>query len=155
MLVADGVDQVECEQLRRGFEDEGAHVLCATSGDFASVETVNIHQRGTDILIDIPFDLVDCERFEGLIIPDGLLSSAAFSENDEIIELVRRFHERGLPIFASGRAVEVLYRSQVLSQCILVREGEPIASFVDQAVHVLLHAHERYLASSLHQGAIL
>lgn len=146
MIVADGVDQLECDQLRIGFEDEGARVLAATPGEYISIETVAGNRQGKDILIDIPFETIILERFDGLIIPDGLLSSAAFSDNDEIIDLVQRFHEYGLPIFASGRAVEVLYRSRVLSQCVLVREGEPIGTFVDQAVQILQDASERYLA---------
>lgn len=149
MIVADGVDQLECDQLRIGFEDEGARLFCATPGEYIAVETIAGNRRGKDILIDVPFEMILLERFDGLIIPDGLLSSAAFSENDEIIDLVQRFHEHGLPIFASGRAVEVLYRSRVLSQCILVREGEPIGVFINQAVQVLLDAGERYLTPKL------
>ena len=149
MIVADGIDQLECDQLRMGFEDEGARILAATPGEYISVETVVGNRQGKDILIDLPFETIVLERFDGLIIPDGLLSSAAFSEDDAIIDLVQRFHEHGLPIFASGRAVEVLYRSRVLSQCVLVREGEPISSFVDQAVRVLLDTSERYAVPQL------
>jgi putative intracellular protease/amidase len=140
MLLADGVDLQECEQLRRLFEEEGAGVFATSFGMFPSVETVADNRRGRDLLIDIPWEALVFERFDGLIIPDGAACANQIKDERRAVELVRSFHQGGLPIFASGQAVAVLYRSHVLSECVLVREGEPIVSFVNQAVGILLDA---------------
>lgn len=137
MLVADGIDQQECDLLRRGFEEEGAEVFCTTHVDYVTVETVLHGARGRDLVIDLPFEAVELERFDGLILPDGYLAAMASQEDDRVIDLIQSFHEKGLPIFASGKAVDLLYRSEVLSDCVLVREGTPLTSFISQAVNVL------------------
>jgi len=144
MLVADGVDQQECDLLRRGFEEEGADIFCTTHVDYVTVETVFQGKRGRDLVIDLPFEAVEMERFDGLILPDGYLAAMVSQDDDRIIALIQSFHEKGLPIFASGKAVDLLYRSEVLSDCVLVREGTPLTSFINQAVRVLSEGRAAY-----------
>ena len=138
MLINDGVDADEVRQLKSSFEQELATVLISTPQEFPSVETISHGGRGPDIAIDLPFEAVVSTHFDGLVIPDGLLSAKALRKQPAVIELVSRFHWENLPIFASGNAVKLLYDSKILSHHIVVREGTPLAEFVDQAVGVLL-----------------
>ena len=138
LLVSDGVDQGEVEQLRQAFEREDALVLVSCPHDAVVVETVYNGRRGKDIAIDVPLEVAAEVAFDGLVIPDGLLSSLSLRRDRRVVDLVAYFHQRRLPIFASGNAVEILYESQVLFQQIVVREGSPLSLFVEKAVGVLL-----------------
>lgn len=138
MLVADGVEYDECEMIRNGFEHEGANVFCSAYSPYPHVETVQDGRRGPNLLIDLPYDSLPYEYFDGMIIPDGYLSSYGIADNPEIVSLVRSLHVQGAPIFASGDAAEVLYRSGIVSKQIVVREGMPIERFIAEAVSVLL-----------------
>ena len=137
LLVADGVELAEYEQLRRGFEAEGAEVVATTNLEFITVESVYEGQRGRDILIDIPFEGVEEGYYDGLVLPDGYLSVSSWQEDGRVLELIRKFHRIGRPIFASGQAAGLLYEAGVLSQGVLVREGTPLTSFITQAISVL------------------
>jgi protease I len=138
MLVCDGVDEQEYEQLRRAFEDEGARVLVTSPQPYGSVESLSGPRRGRDVLIDLPFEAVSEYEFDGLILPEGLLAVEEMRKDSRVLDLIFSFHQAGLPIFASGSASQLLYASRVLSEQILVREGTAMDDFVDQAVGVLL-----------------
>lgn len=138
MIVTDGVDQLEFLQLKRSFEDEGASVLVTTPQEYISVQAVDEGAPGIDVLIDLPFEAVEQMPFDGLVIPDGLLSSEGLRKDSRVVKVVADFHQQKLPIFASGNAVQVLYDSKVLTDHVVVREGTPLHSFVDKAVGVLL-----------------
>jgi putative intracellular protease/amidase len=137
LLVADGVEQVECDQLRRGFEEEGAVVFAITNQDYVTIETVFQGKRGHDVIIDIPFEKVADSKFDGLIIPDGLIAQQAFLGDERVLRLVARLNQSGVPIFASGTASDVLTKAGVNSPTVLVREGTPLRSFITQAVGIL------------------
>ncbi|MBU6389595.1 DJ-1/PfpI family protein [Patescibacteria group bacterium] len=138
LLVTDGVDEEEFDELKEGFEAERAEVLVTTPQEFITVETVKEGKRGKDIEVDLPFEMVDSQQFDGLIIPDGLISAELLRKDMRVLNLVFMFNQQKLPIFASGSAVDVLYDSQVLSNSILIREGTPMSQFLSQAVGILL-----------------
>lgn len=138
MLVSDGVEEEECKQLKEGFQKEMAEVFCVSPQEYMSVETVSNSRRGKDLNVDFPIEAVEAEAFDGLIIPDGLLSTDLLRRDDRVIDLVRNFHQLRLPVFVSGRAVEILYDSGTLPELVLVRETMPMTSFVHEAVEVLL-----------------
>ena len=140
MLISDGIEQEEYEELKRGFEQELAEVFSTSPQEYLTIETVSQHRRGKDITIDFPLEAVEAESFDGLIIPDGLLSTDLLRRDLRVIELVQSFHQLRLPIFASGRAVDILYASHTLPEQVLVREGSPMSSFIQQAVEVLLES---------------
>ena len=144
MVISDGVDRQEVEQLRLGFHDENATIIMTTPQTYITVETSDRGRRGADLTIDIPFEAVHEIDFDGLIIPDGLLSTDMLRRDVRVIDLIFRFHQKGRPIFASGNAVQLLYDSQVLSHQIVVREGTPMDLFLDQAVSVLLDYPSKY-----------
>lgn len=151
ILVGDGVDQGEFLQLKNGFEEEGASVLVTTPQEDLSIETVESNRRGGDILIDIPFEVVMQNRFDGLILPDGILAVDSLRKDPRVFSLIEWFHLARLPIFASGHAVQLLYDSKVLFDQIVIREGTPISHFLDKAVGVLLDQPE---SSQLYRSTI-
>jgi len=144
MLVGDGVDRLELEKIKMGFEEEDAAVLVTSPLQYLTVETAENGRRGEDLPLDIPFDALEGLEFDGLIIPDGILSTEMLRRELRVIDLISRFHEQGKPIFASGNAVQLLYDSRVLSHHVVVREGTPLSDFLDQAVSVLLDAPAKY-----------
>lgn len=138
MLVSDGVEQDECEVLKAGFEKEMAEVFCTSPQEYMNVETVSNSRRGKDLNIDFPIEAAEAEAFDGLIIPDGLLSTDLLRRDYRVIELVKSFHMLQLPVFASGRAVEILYESGALPEQVLVRDHAPLRTFIEDAVQLLL-----------------
>ena len=138
MLVIDGVEEDEVKQLKSGFEAEQAEVLLTTPQEFYMIETVANGRRGEDIAMDIPFEALDQLEFDGLVIPGGVISTELLRKSDEVSILVKDFHSKNLPIFASGSSSEILYDCNILSHQIVVREGSPLPAFLDQAVEALL-----------------
>jgi putative intracellular protease/amidase len=134
MLVATGVNQAEVAELKKKFEKEQASVLITIPHEHA------IEVWDDAFVIDIPFEAVRCTDFDGLIIPDGHEAAVALAGNAGVRTLIHDFHQAGIPIFASGRAIEVLYESHVFPQQILVRDQQTTPVFVEQAVDVLLDA---------------
>lgn len=137
MLVADGVDQIECDQLRRAFEEEGASVFVATNQEYVTIETVFQGRRGHDIIIDLPFEAVEPRHYDGLVIPDGFLAARTFEDDERVAALVRIFHTSGRPIFASGKSSIVLEQAELNARQILIREGASLSSFITQAIAIL------------------
>jgi len=138
LLICDGVEWKEYEQLKMGFELEQARVWTTAPLKYPAVESVDQGKPSEEIIIDLTFDVASRMHFDGLIIPDGALSTDILRRDKRVIELIFMFHQMQLPIFASGNAVELLYESRVLSEQIVVREGTPMQGFLDQAVGVLL-----------------
>lgn len=138
MIISNGVDEDEYTQLKKGFESEHATVIVTSPQLYITVESLKGNMRGADIITDVPIDGLDGLYFDAVVIPDGLLSSDALRKDSRVIELISRFHEQGLPIFASGKAVEILYTSKVLFNEVVVRESTPLHTFLDKAVDVLL-----------------
>ena len=138
MIVTDGVDRDEYVQLKEGFESEQATVIVTSPQNYLTVETIQDGRRGEDILIDVPFDALEGIQFDGLVIPDGILSSDFLKKDKRVLHMVLQFHKKRLPIFASGNAVQVLYETQVLFSQVVVRESTPLPQFLDKAVEVLL-----------------
>lgn len=142
-LVADGTDAKDYLQLRRLFEQEGAEILVASTAAYSTVETVEEGKRGADIPIDLSLDTVAPNLFDGVLIPDGNLAVHALADKPEVQSTLFACHVAGLPIFASGEAVELLYTSSVLSRLVLVRQGTPTGEFINHATHLLLDAPNR------------
>lgn len=138
MLVCDGVDREEVELLHQALEREHAQVLLTSPQDYLMVETISNGRRGADLTVDVTFESVQELKIDAVIIPDGLLSTDGLRHDLRVIEFLHASHKRGIPLFASGNAVQLLYDSKVLSQQVVVREGTPLNVFIDQAVEVLL-----------------
>lgn len=139
MLVMDGVMYQEVRALQDGFEREYAEVFLSSPHDYLTVETVLDNKRGPDLPLDFPLVTVTPELFDGLIIPHGLLSTDLLKRESGVQELIRAFHALGLPLFASGEAVQLLYDSGVLSETILVRDASAdLGGFILKAVDILL-----------------
>jgi putative intracellular protease/amidase len=141
MLVTDGVDYRECQQLREGFSGEGAVVTVTTPQNYLTIETVEGCRRGRDLTVDLPLSAVNPEECDGLIIPNGVLSTGLLRQDACVLQFIVSLHQRGLPIFASGESVQLLYDSHVLSRHIVVREGSgALEHFIGRAIRVLVDA---------------
>jgi len=144
MLITDGVDQQECLLLRGGFEEEGAIVFTTAPAEYLAVESWHEGHPGVDIEVDMPFETVADVEFDGIILPDGVLSTEALRANEQVRDLLRAYYEASRPIFASGNAAEILYGSDLISDTVLVREGTPLETFIEEAVSVLAEPRVRW-----------
>ena len=138
IVVCDGVDREEVDMLRQGFEREHARVMVASPQEFLTVETVANGRRAQDLLVDLTFEAAQGLRFDAVLIPDGPLSTEVLRQDVRVVAFLQHCHEKGMPLFASGEAVRLLYDSGVLSERIVVREGTSLNAFFDRAVDVLL-----------------
>jgi putative intracellular protease/amidase len=140
LLVCDGVEEKEYAEIKRGFELESAEVFVSTPQEFMTVETVCDGRRGKDILIDFPLDAISVDAFDGLVIPDGLLSAEGMRKDIRALQLIREFYHRKLPIFASGAAVALLHETALLAENIMVREQGSVEGFVQRATELLMES---------------
>lgn len=140
MIVSTGVEEHEVSQIKRHFAAEQAQVFVASPEPYLTVEAANNGKRGCDIIVDLPLTEVRATDFHALVLPDGLLSSTLLAQDGVVRSTIYEFYQQGVPIFASGKAVELLYESHVFPRQILVRDGEPLSLFLEQAVSILLEA---------------
>lgn len=137
MLLCDGVEQEEYEALCLGFEDEGAEIVATSPHEYLTVETVDGSRQGRDVFSELPLEGVNPEDYAGLIIPDGVASTELLRKDGRAIDLIKRFYELRRPIFASGRAVDLLYDAGAIPPPVHVREEAPMEVFIEQAIAVL------------------
>jgi putative intracellular protease/amidase len=135
MMVGDGVKFTEFSQLKEGFESEGARIVVTTAQEDILVKLSLSESESQEIVVDLPIEAVREMDCDGLIIPEGLVGER---NSPRLTDLVGRFHEEGVPIFASGHCIQLLYEASVLSNHVMVREEAPLGSFITKAVEVLV-----------------
>lgn len=141
MLVMDGVNLEDFEKLKAGFIDENAEIYLSTPQDYLTVETTSNGRRGKDILVDMPFEAIPFTRFDGLIIPSGMLSVDLLRHNKEILKLIKSFYSLKLPIFACKEAISILKDCDIIPSNILVQdELAPMESFLERAIHMMIES---------------
>lgn len=150
LLVSDGVNYAEVRRLEDAFKLEGAEVFFTSPHEFMSIETVVKNERGPDLVIDFPLDVLNQNGFDGIIIPDGILSVDLLRREPAVRGVIQEFHKQHLLIFASGEAVQILHDSDVLDPAIVLRDSSAdIQIAVNQAVAVLLDGRQTYLSPGL------
>ncbi len=108
ILLSDGVDEVDLTKIRRTVEREGAEVFTTTALPQLVIETYDNDHRGKEVFIDLPIELVTCDLFDALVVPEGMESIDAICSMSEAISLVREFFDQGKPIVFSGAAHQIV-----------------------------------------------
>lgn len=148
MLIADGVLAEEIDRFRSAFESDFAEIYSCSPYPFLEVYALAREGGKESYLVDCSLDSVQATAFDGVLIPNGVLSSDLLQRYPAVITLLQEFHRLALPICASGQAVKLLHSAGLVSPQILVRDGSSLDYFCDQVKNLLLDG-----KADAHQGS--
>ncbi|GAA2792080.1 catalase [Saccharopolyspora taberi] len=106
VLVADGVDATEVEQIRRGLSERGA-----------LAEVLGLHDgkvRGTDsaeVEVDRAVTTMSSVLYDGVIVPGGEESARALSADGYAVHFVAEAYKHHKPVAASDEGLTLLHRA--------------------------------------------
>ncbi len=138
VLVADGAEYGEVLRARQIFEQEGATVFITAPTVHMTIETVDGHRAGGELLLDFPIEAVDPELFDALILPSGLLAAQALQKNEQASQVITAFHNAGRPICASGEGERLVGNLRVVPRPLILREGDSIDEFLIRSVQLVI-----------------
>lgn len=138
IMVSDGTDYDDYAQLTKGFKAQGAIVHVSTPVAEQSIFTYEKGRRGRELSIDTPFDVIENLQFDGLVIPDGLLSTGELKNDARVMSLITEFFNRKKPIIVSGTAKELLYDTHVMPRGVMVRDTQDVGLLISQATDLLI-----------------
>lgn len=110
ILPAKDFNDQEYQDVRETLDSAGAIVKVATS---ATEESIGI--SSTHVFPDISFENVNVEEFDCLIFISGP-GVFEYYNNNIVLDLVRRFYQKGKLLAAISRSVEILARAGVLAE---------------------------------------
>lgn len=99
VLATDGVEQVELTAPVAALRQEGAEVH-VVSNRKEKIQGFRHLDRGDEIKVDMSLDEVEADKYDGLVLPGGVVNPDALRLAPQAIEFVRYFVERNLPIAA-------------------------------------------------------
>jgi protease I len=99
VLATDGVEQVELTAPVEALQREGAevHVVSDKKG---RIQGFRHRDRGDDIKVDMTLDDAEAERYDGLILPGGVVNPDSLRLAPRAIAFIRHFVLADLPIAA-------------------------------------------------------
>ncbi|AWK86820.1 type 1 glutamine amidotransferase domain-containing protein [Azospirillum thermophilum] len=99
VLATDGFEQVELTEPVKALRDAGAAVhVVAPKPD--QIQGWNHHDKADSVPVDVTLDQADAGRYDGLVLPGGVINPDALRLEPEAIAFVRSFVEAGKPIAA-------------------------------------------------------
>ncbi len=99
VLATDGVEQVELTTPVQALKQAGADVE-VISDKRDKIQAFNHHDKRSTIPVDTPLDKASAERFDGLVLPGGVINPDALRLVPAAISFVRHFIEKQKPIAA-------------------------------------------------------
>lgn len=99
VLATDGVEQVELIKPMKALKEAGANVE-VISNKHDKIQAFNHYDKGDRIPVDTPLDKADAEKFDGLVLPGGVINPDALRLVPAAISFVRHFIEKQKPIAA-------------------------------------------------------
>lgn len=138
MIVTDGVEIAELTRFRAAFESEYAEVFLASPFPFLQIDGFDEEGTKEAVLLDFSLDTVQAVAYDGVIVPAGMLQADLLKDDPLVHAVLQDFHRHALPIFVSGEAIRVLHGSALLSEHILVRDGDSVGGFIERMVGFLL-----------------
>jgi protease I len=99
ILAADGVEQVELTSPRQALEDAGAQTDVVSPSQ-EKVKGWNHTDWGEEIPVDVELRDADPSRYDGLLLPGGVMNPDRLRANSQAVEFVRAFFEAGKPVGA-------------------------------------------------------
>ncbi|MGB6536750.1 MAG: type 1 glutamine amidotransferase domain-containing protein [Xanthobacteraceae bacterium] len=99
VLATDGVEQVELTEPVKALKDAGARVE-VVSDKKGEIQAFKHHDKGSKLRVDTLLDDAKAEKFDGLVLPGGVLNPDALRLVPQAIEFVRHFVRQKKPIAA-------------------------------------------------------
>jgi protease I len=99
VLATDGFEQVELTEPVKALKKAGAEVqvVAPKSG---TIQGFNHHDKADKIPVDATLDSVDAGRYEGLVLPGGVINPDALRLEQRAIGFIRDFVQARKPIAA-------------------------------------------------------
>jgi deglycase len=99
VLATDGFEQVELTEPVKALKDAGAtvQVVAPKSG---TIQGYKHHNRADKIPVDATLDSVDAGRYDGLVLPGGVINPDALRLEPKAIAFIRAFVQTKKPIAA-------------------------------------------------------
>jgi protease I len=99
VLATDGVEQVELTEPVAALRREGAEVH-VVSDKKDPIQGFRHHDPGEQIEVDLSLDEAEADKYDGLVLPGGVINPDALRLSPRAIEFVRHFVEEDRPIAA-------------------------------------------------------
>jgi deglycase len=99
VLATDGVEQVELTEPVKALKEAGAEVRVVSNKD-DEIQAFKHHDKGKKIPVDESLEDAEPAKFDGLILPGGVINPDALRLVPQAIEFVRHFVEENKPIAA-------------------------------------------------------
>ena len=99
VLATDGVEQVELTEPVKALKGAGAHVEVISNKE-DDIQAFKHHDKGSKIPVDTPLDKAQPEKFDGLVLPGGVINPDALRLLPRAIDFVRHFVQEKKPIAA-------------------------------------------------------
>lgn len=99
VLATDGVEQVELTEPVKALKGAGAQVE-VISDKKGEIQAFKHHDKGAKIAVDTPLVNADPRRFDGLVLPGGVINPDALRLVPAAIDFVRHFVQEKKPIAA-------------------------------------------------------
>jgi protease I len=98
VLATDGVEQVELTEPVKALKEAGAEVTVVS--DKREIQAFKHHDKSAKIPVDKPLKEADPERFDGLVLPGGVINPDALRLVPEAIDFIRHFVQKNKTIAA-------------------------------------------------------
>ena len=99
VLATDGVEQVELTEPVKALKEAGAEVRVVSNKD-DEIQAFKHHDKGKKIPVDESLEDAEPAKFDGLVLPGGVINPDALRLVPQAIEFVRHFVEENKPIAA-------------------------------------------------------
>lgn len=118
ILVDNGFLDIEMTSPREALDGAGATTHLIAPGNQGSVKAWH-HQGeendwGQTFKVDVPLDQADASRYDGLLIPGGVMSPDSLRTNQRALAFVRAFFDAGKPVAAICHGPQVLINADVV-----------------------------------------
>jgi len=99
VLATDGVEQVELIKPVMALKEAGANVEVISDKD-DEIQAFKHHDKSNKIPVDTPLNEADAKKFDGLVLPGGVINPDALRLVPAAINFIRHFVEKQKPIAA-------------------------------------------------------
>jgi len=99
ILAADGFEQAELEEPMHALKDAGAQVSIV-SPKTGKIQGMHHADKGDQFKVDLQLDKANCDDFDALLIPGGLMNPDELRSTPAAVEFAKSFAEAGKPIAA-------------------------------------------------------
>jgi protease I len=99
VLATDGFEEVELTEPVKELKNAGAEVK-VVSPKSGEIQGFNHHDKGSRIPVDLSLDQTSADKFDGLVLPGGVVNPDMLRLEPKAISFIRQFVENGKPIAA-------------------------------------------------------